>query len=76
MEGRTTIRRQGKNKGKAVIGESMFAQESTRIGEKGTRRKGELDIISPTWISNPCHLDARTYLEPHRSRIQDQTVSD
>jgi hypothetical protein len=35
MEGRTTIRRQGKNKGKAVIGESMFAQESTRIGEKG-----------------------------------------
>jgi hypothetical protein len=59
----------------AGIGESMFAQESTRIGDKETRRKGDKEtrgqgdeekrrihpIISPTWISNPRHHEARIY---------------
>jgi hypothetical protein len=60
----------------AGIGESMFAREPTRIGEKETRRLGDKETcriypdISPTpdkpgckqWISNPCDPDALNYL--------------
>jgi hypothetical protein len=52
----------------AGIGESMFARESTPIGDKETRRN--YPIISPTpdkpgckqWISNPRHHDVFIYL--------------
>jgi hypothetical protein len=55
------------------------APENWEKGREEKRRKGEKEKrricpdISPTWISNPCHLDARIYLKPIDARIYPKT---